>query len=127
MRVAGYMTRQPTTISSRDTLQMARERMQARGCRRLPVVDDGVLIGIVSDRDLGAHTGHFAATRVTAAMTENPLTVTPASSMREAALQMLQYKLDSLPVVDQGELVGIVTTSDVLKAFVEGSVNVVRD
>jgi CBS domain-containing protein len=59
-------------------------------------------------------------------MTENPLTVTPTSSMRDAAAQMLQYKLDSLPVVDQGRLVGIVTTSDVLKAFVEGSVNVVR-
>ena len=127
MHVAGYMTRQPTTISSKDTLQMACERMQARGCRRLPVVDGGILIGILSDRDLGAHTGHLQETRVTAAMTENPLTVTPASSMRDAAMQMLKYKLDSLPVVDQGELVGIVTTSDVLKAFVEGSVNVVRD
>jgi len=126
MRVAGYMTRQPTTISSKDTLQMARERMRARGCRRLPVVDDGILTGILSDRDLGAHAGHLGETRVTAAMTENPLTVTPTSSMRDAAAQMLQYKLDSLPVVDRGELVGIVTTSDVLKAFVEGSVNVVR-
>jgi acetoin utilization protein AcuB len=126
MHVAGYMTRQPTTISSKDTLQMARERMQARGCRRLPVVDGGVLTGIISDRDLGSHTGHFQETRVTAAMTENPITVTSRSSMRDAALQMLQYKLDSLPVVDNGELVGIVTTSDVLKAFIEGSVNVVR-
>jgi CBS domain-containing protein len=52
MRVAGYMTRQPTTISSKDTLQMARERMHARGCRRLPVVDHGQLVGIVTTSDV---------------------------------------------------------------------------
>ena len=126
MRVAGYMTRSPITVSTRDTLATAQEKMRAGACRRLPVVDDGVLTGILSDRDLAAHGGYLAETRVSAAMTENPLTVTPLSDMRNAAQQMLQYKIDSLPVVDRGELVGIVTTSDVLKAFVEGSVGVAR-
>jgi len=126
MRVAGYMTRRPITVSAKDTLETAQERMHGLGCRRLPVVDDGVLTGILSDRDLAAHTGYLGDTRVSAAMTDRPLTVTSTSSMRDAAQQMLKYKIDSLPVVDQGELVGIVTTSDVLKAFVEGSVNVAR-
>jgi acetoin utilization protein AcuB len=46
--------------------------------------------------------------------------------MRDAVLRMLEHKIDSLPVVDDGKLVGIVTTSDVLKAFVEGTVGVSR-
>src|SRR5689334_17223808 len=94
MRVASYMTREPTTISAHDTLEAAREKMDAIGFRRLPVVDDGVLAGIVSDRDLAAHTGYLRDTRVTAAMTENPLTVTSETSMRDAAQKMLQSKLD---------------------------------
>src|ERR1043165_7632137 len=85
MRVAGYMSRQPVTISARETLEQAREKMSERHCRRLPVVDGGILTGILSDRDLGPHTGHLAETRVTAAMTENPRTVTSATSMRDAA------------------------------------------
>jgi CBS domain-containing protein len=127
MQVAGYMTRQPVTISPKDTLAAAEEKMRGRGCRRLPVVEADVLTGIVSDRDLGPHRGHLAETRVTAAMTENPITVASATSMRDAVLCMLEHKIDSLPVVDGGKLVGIVTTGDVLKAFVEGSVRVSRD
>jgi acetoin utilization protein AcuB len=126
MQVAGYMTRQPVTISANDTLAAAEEKMRERGCRRLPVVEGGVLTGIVSDRDLGAHRGHLAETRVTAAMTETPITVASTTSMRDAVLRMLEHKIDSLPVVDDGKLVGIVTTSDVLKAFVEGTVGVSR-
>jgi acetoin utilization protein AcuB len=122
MQVGGYMSRQPVTISPQDTLAEAEEKMRGRGCRRLPVVEAGVLTGIISDRDLGPHRGHLAETRVTAAMTENPITVTSTSPMRDAVLCMLEHKIDSLPVVDDGKLVGIVTTSDVLKAFVEGTV-----
>jgi acetoin utilization protein AcuB len=117
--VMSYMTRRPVTITSRDTLIDAQEKMNAGGFRRLPVVEGDRLVGIITDRDLGAHSGHLRETRVTAAMTENPLTVTPAIPLEAAARQMLDCKLDSLPVVEDGKLVGIITTTDILKAFLE--------
>ena len=122
--VMTYMTRRPVTITSRDTLIDAQEKMNAGGFLRLPVVEGDRLIGIITDRDLGPHSGHLRETRVTAAMTENPLTVTPAIPLEAAARRMLDSKLDSLPVVENGKLVGIITTTDILKAFLEAPGNV---
>ena len=121
--VMTYMTRRPVTITSRDTLIDAQEKMNAGGFRRLPVVEGDRLIGIITDRDLGPHSGNLRETRVTAAMTENPLTVTPAIPLEAAARRMLDSKLDSLPVVEDGKLVGIITTTDILKAFLEAPGN----
>ena len=123
MLVATYMTRHPVTITPRDLLGDAERKMRSGGFRRLPVVDGEWLVGIVSDRDLKAHNGHLDQTRVTAAMTENPVTVTSTTLLREAARRMLDYKIDSLPVLEDGKLVGIVTTSDVLKAFLDSGAN----
>lgn len=119
MLVATYMTRDPVTASPHDLLSDVQRRMRSGGFRRMPVLDGGRLVGILSDRDLGPHSGHLAETRVTAAMTENVLTVTGATPLRVAAQKMLDYKIDGLPVVDEGRLVGIVTTGDILTAFVE--------
>ena len=119
LQVKTYMTRRPVTVTPRDTLLDAQEKMNAGGFRRLPVVEGDRLVGIVTDRDLGPHSGHLRETRVTAAMTENPLTITPATSLEAAARRMLDTKLDSLPVVEDEKLVGIITTTDILKAFLE--------
>src|SRR5206468_230920 len=117
--VMTYMTRGPVTVTSRDTLIDAQEKMHAGGFRRLPVVEGDGLVAIVTDRDLGPHPGHLRETRVTAAMTENPVTITPATPLEAAARRMLDTKLDSLPVVEDEKLVGIITTTDILKAFLE--------
>ena len=119
LQVTTYMTRRPVTVAPRDTLLDAQEKMIAGGFRRLPVVEGDRLVGILTDRDLGPHSGHLRETRVTAAMTENPLTITPATPLEAAARRMLDTKLDSLPVVEDGKLVGIITTTDILKAFLE--------
>jgi acetoin utilization protein AcuB len=113
------MTRRLVTITPRDTLLDAQEKMNTGGFRRLPVVEGNRLVGIVTDRDLGPHSGHLGETRVTAAMTENPLTIVPATPLKAAARRMLDTKLDSLPVVEDEKLVGIITTTDILKAFLE--------
>jgi acetoin utilization protein AcuB len=87
--------------------------------RRVPVVQDGTLIGILTDRDLRQYVGVEERTRVEAAMTETPLTIAPTATVEEATQLMLKHQLSGLPVLENGQLVGIITTSDILKAFLE--------
>ena len=77
------------------------------------------LVGILSERDLRQHLGYLDTTRVNAAMTASPMTVTPHSSVEDAARLMLEHKVGGLPVVQEGKLVGIVTTSDMLHALLD--------
>jgi len=100
-------------------LAAAQEKMTAGHFRRVPVVQDGVLVGILTDRDLRRHTGAEARTKIQAAMTETPLTVSPSTTVEEATQLMLKYHISGLPVLENGKLVGILTASDVLKAFLE--------
>ena len=118
MVVNQLMTKEPTTVASTDTLEQARLLMEAGGFRRVPVVDQGKLVGILSDRDIRQHAGHLTHTRVDAAMTQRVVTVTPSTMMERAAHLLLKHKVGGLPVVDGTRVVGIVTTSDILGAFV---------
>jgi len=81
------------------------------------VVEDGRLIGILTERDIREHTGYLRSTRVNAAMRTALITVTPYNTVEEAAQLMLKHKIGGLPIVADGKLVGMVTTSDLLKAF----------
>jgi acetoin utilization protein AcuB len=119
--ISKYMTRRPQTITPGDTLAVAEEKMKRGRFRRLPVVDRGILVGMLSDRDLARNLGYLPETRVTAAMTENPLTISSSAPFEEAVRCMLASKIDSLPVVEDGKLVGIVTTTDVGNAFLDAS------
>ena len=117
MLIGKLMTSQPATVSSHDVLRAAATLMERGGYRRVPVVDDGKLVGIVSDRDVRAHSGYLDASRVTAAMTWDPKTVTPQMTVEDAARLMIEHKIGGLPVVENGALVGIITATDILKAF----------
>ncbi len=119
MLINKLMTYGAETVSSHDSLQTAAAMMERGGYRRVPVVDDDRLVGIVSDRDVRAHSGYLDSTRVTAAMTSDPKTVTPKMSVEDAARLMIEHKIGGLPVVEDGKLVGIITTTDVLKAFLK--------
>jgi len=129
MLISSLMTCRPTTLSSRDKLTKAAGLMRKGGFRRLPVVDAGRLIGIITDRDIRRHVGYLDATTVGAVMTPDPKTVTPRMSVEDAARLMIAHKIDGLPVVEDGRLVGIVTTTDVMKAFlrVEAGVQTLAD
>ena len=117
MLISRLMTYGAETVSSHDSLQTAAALMERGGFRRVPVVDGDKLVGIISDRDVRAHTGYLDSTKITAAMTSDPTTVTPKMSVEDAARLMISHKIGGLPVVEDGKLVGILTTTDILKAF----------
>jgi acetoin utilization protein AcuB len=117
MLITNAMTPSPVTIRSDETLAKAKALMKAGGFRRLPVVEDGHLVGILTERDLRAHTGYLETTRVDAVMQTVLVTVAPDSIVEDAARLMLKNKVGGLPVLADGNLVGIVTTSDLLAAF----------
>ncbi len=119
MLVSRLMTYEPKTVSSHDTLQIAAKLMELGGFRRVPVVDGDRLVGIISDRDVRRHVGYLDSIRIGAAMTPDPKTVTPRMSVEDAARLMISHKIGGLPVVEDGKLVGILTTTDVLKAFLK--------
>jgi acetoin utilization protein AcuB len=91
--------------------------MDAGHFRRVPVVEAGRLVGILTERDLHKYSGFLEATRVNAAMRTALITVTPENTVEDAARLMLTHKIGGLPVVSSGELVGIITTTDLLRAF----------
>jgi acetoin utilization protein AcuB len=117
MQIVNLMTANPIVINADDTLANAKAVMDDGRFRRLPVVEDGKLVGIVTERDVREHTGYFRSTRVNAAMRAPVITLTPNATVEDAARLMLKHKIGGLPIVDEGKLVGIVTTSDLLKAF----------
>ena len=119
MIVGNRMTKEPITVEPNDLLICASHKMQTGGFRRLPVVSGGKLVGIVTDRDLREHEGHLEQTKINGVMTEKPVTVTPATTLEEAAQILLERKIGGLPVVADGRLVGIITTSDILNAFLD--------
>ena len=119
MKVGDRMTKTPMTVSPAETLAIAQEKMQAGGFRQMPVVDDGRLVGIITDRDIRKHGRHMIVAKVQAAMTENLITAAPSTPLEEAARLLLHHKIGALPVVDREHLVGILSTSDILQAFID--------
>jgi acetoin utilization protein AcuB len=118
MDVTRRMTRDPETLGPKRTVAEARALMDAGGYRRMPIVDNGRLVGIISDRDVRRHRDALS-TPIENAMTRDPVTVTVASSVEQAARLMLKHKIGGLPVMEHDKLVGILTTTDVLKAFLD--------
>ena len=119
MLVSKRMQKKPVTVASQDHLASAQKKMKEGGFRRTPVVDNGRLVGIVTDKDLRQHLGHLEHTKVNAVITEKLVTVLPQTTLEEAALLLLKHKIGGLPVVEVGQLVGIITTSDILQAFLD--------
>ena len=117
MQLANAMTSNPVTVSSLDTLATAKRLMDTGGFRRLPVIDGGKLVGMLTERDIREHTGTLQRTRVNAAMRTEVITATPADSVESAARLMLKHKIGGLPVTVDGKLAGIVTMTDIVKAF----------
>jgi acetoin utilization protein AcuB len=117
MLIRGWMTGNPTLIAPTDTLAEARRRMGKGNFRRLPVVEDSQLVGIITDRDLRQHVGQLEHTRVAAVMAKPVITVAPDMLLDQAANLLVQHKVGGLPVMERGRLVGIITAIDMLRAF----------
>lgn len=130
MFVQDVMQSTVLTVTPQATLPEAIRLAQQRGIRHLPVLDNGRLVGILSDRDLkramaspavslASHEQEEAIGRITVdeIMTRNVITVGPRFPLEEAARLMLREKISALPVTEDGRLVGIVTETDVLALF----------
>jgi nucleotide-binding universal stress UspA family protein len=118
-QVAHWMTSSPVVAGPKENLAAIEAKMREGGFRAIPVLDDGKLVGIVTDRDIRSHTGYLDHTEARLAMSESLVTVTPTTPVHEAARILVERKIGALPVVDDGRLVGVITTTDLLNAFVE--------
>jgi len=119
MTVGDRMTKNPVTVSPKDTLVAAQEKMRAGEFRQIPVVDQGRLIGILTDRDVRKYGRHKIVASGQSAMTEGAITAPPGTRLEQVAQTLLRHKIGAVPVVEQGELVGIISTTDILQAFVD--------
>ncbi len=133
MLVRERMSTRPVTITAYVPITEALRIMRQNQVRRLPVLDEnGALIGIVSEKDLlyaspspatslSIYEMHdmLSRLRVTELMTPDPVTVTPDTLLEEAALIMADSKIGGLPVVKDGNVVGIITETDIFKVFLE--------
>lgn len=120
MRVREVMTSaKVTTARPEDTLPLAAQMMVWSNARHLPVVHEGQVIGVVSQRDLLGHE-HPPGTAARPATVQDvmhaPAVTVDADAPLEAAVSlMFEHKLGCLPVLGQGMLVGILTTTDLLR------------
>ena len=112
----------PITVLPSDLLSTARDRMACEHVRHVAVVEgDGHLVGILSDRDLMRHVGHFDHTKVDAVMTKHPRTIAPDAATDTAARLMVDQRIRALPVVDGERLVGMLTATDILEDYVRAA------
>ena len=125
--VRDSMTREVVTVGSETTAAEALALCREKGIRHLPVLEGGRLVGMISDRDLRSATPALGDSdraealeriRVADEMAREVATVRPEDPIEEAAIEMYERKIGCLPVVDDDDLVGIVTSSDVMRAFV---------
>ncbi|MBI3855454.1 MAG: CBS domain-containing protein [Planctomycetes bacterium] len=119
------MTAPAVVVPPTMEAQMAVDRRSELKLRRLPVEQHGKLVGVVTRGDLEAKLGWDRMTwrrlgrRVEDAMTPNPVTVAP-DEMLEAAVQlMLKHRIECIPVVEDGKIMGIITETDVFRAFAD--------
>ena len=132
MKVRDIMTTSCITAPATMPVLEARQLMLEKRIRHLLVTDGPKLLGIVTDRDvrlnlpspatsLSVWEINYLLARMTLAsvMTKNVVTVESSREATEAAQVMLDHKIGALPVVDRGHLVGIITETDLLRAFVK--------
>lgn len=132
MKVSERMTRSVLTLDPRDPMRKLWEYVEEKRFRRFPVLSEGRLVGIVTDRDLRNATASsivltekkyhdflLDTVRVESIMTPDPRTVESDADVREAAEAILEMKVGGLPVVSGDELVGIITETDLIRALLD--------
>ncbi|WP_227763434.1 CBS and ACT domain-containing protein [Zhaonella formicivorans] len=134
MYVRTRMTENPITITRQTTIAEALDLMRRSSVRRLPVMENGKLIGIVTDRDLSevspspaTSLSVFEINYLLAKMkigdvlpkNQTVITIHPDAFLEEAALLMREHKIGALPVMEDGKLVGIITETNIFDAFID--------
>lgn len=127
--VRTWMTPTPLTISPEASVRDAYEKMKRHHIRRLPVVDDEKLVGVITITDvrslapLGAlqileQNAMLAETNIARVMTPNPITIAPDENVGEAARLMMKHKISGLPVVENRKLIGVISEADLFRLVI---------
>lgn len=116
MLVRDWMTREVEVVRPEDEIASVLARLRERRVRQFPVVSEGKLVGIITDRDVRSERDPQAKTANV--MTPAPLTTTSTTPVEEAAALLRDRKIGALPVMDGEKVVGIVSESDLLAALV---------
>lgn len=124
MLVRDLMNQSPGIIGPEATLADALQLMADKKNRHLVVVDANTVVGILSDRDLamyydpeGMTTERWQQTQVKRLMAANPIVIGSGSTVGEAARILLEKAVSALPVVDSGQLVGVLSDRDFTRHF----------
>lgn len=131
MLVRNWMSRNVVTVEEDTSMQDATKLLKQHGIRMLPVVREGRLVGVVTDRDLKRASPSDATTldvhelnyliskiKVKSIMTKNPVSVPPDMTVEETAEVLLQHKISGAPVVDNGRVVGTITQTDIFRVLI---------
>ncbi|NOX17167.1 MAG: CBS domain-containing protein [Chlorobi bacterium] len=131
MYVKNWMSKKVVTVEESDTLSVAINTLKRNRIRRMPVMKDDKLVGIVSDRDLKEASPSKATSldiwelhylmsniKIKDIMTRNPFTVNPGSTIEKCAIIMHDNKIGGLPVMVDEKLVGIITEQDIFEALI---------
>jgi acetoin utilization protein AcuB len=128
LRVMDSMTREVVTLGPEASVAEAWGVCQELGIRHLPVVEGGRLVGLVSDRDLrdvspprgsGGERETLGWVRLRDIMSTDLVTIHPLDTIEHAAREIYERRIGCLPVVADGELVGIITSSDMMRTLIE--------
>lgn len=134
MHVRSKMTKEPVAITKQTTIADALELMRKHNIRRLPVLENNKLVGIVTDRDLSEVSPSpatslsvfeinylLAKMKIKDVLPKNQkvVTISPDAYVEEAAIIMREHKVGALPVLEKNKLVGIITETNIFDAFLE--------
>lgn len=127
------MVREVRTVTPDHSISEVKEIFKTEGFRHMPVVDADGLVGIISHTDLmrvshGAQLAWekkddvnsliFESTTVGQVMTRDVKTVESAAPLSEAARIMMHYKLNAVPVTEDGDIIGLLTSTDIMKEYI---------
>ena len=135
MQIRDWMAKNVFTVEEDTSLMRVTRIMTENKIRRLPVVDDGRVVGIITDRDvkdaspaktttLDVHELYylFSEIKVQDIMTRNPIVLSGNDSLEKAAVIMLETKISGIPVTDENNnLIGLLSETDVLRGFIHTS------
>jgi len=132
MLVGNWMTKDVISVDVNDSMQDAARLIRKHKIKRLPVMENGKLVGIVTDRDLKRASASDVTTleihellfliseiKISDIMTKDPITIPLDYTIDEAAQILLEHKLSGAPVVDdEGQVTGVITQTDIFRVLV---------
>jgi len=122
LKVEDLMNRKVISINDRLSIEEALQKMHEHGIRRLPVTVDGKLVGMIVEHDIEKamrRPGVIPQTPVDWIMTKKVITANADEEITMAVKKLIKNKISGIPVVEGDKLIGIISETDILKAFID--------